>query len=252
MLIAADIGNSGIRLGAWDSLSQGEPALWRATIRGPGQFGELDGRIGSPTARWLVSSVNAPRLAALRGWLESSRPADRMRCLTHQDLPLRLAVERPEKTGIDRLVAGWTAWSHQARHEPASVIVVDAGTAVTVDWVSREGVFEGGNIFPGAQACFDWLSKGTDQLPEVDGAGFPDLPFGRNTVDAMLSGVFRSQAGGICRLVGNLREMAGQPDLPVWMTGGGIAAIRSLLPIDWIHQPELVLRGLHDLAANLS
>jgi type III pantothenate kinase len=252
MLITADIGNSGIRLGAWDSQSQGEPALWRATIRGLDQFGELDGRIGLRAARWLVSSVHAPRLAALCGWLESTRPADHLRLLTHQDVPLRLAVERPEKTGIDRLVAGWTAWSHQARRKPAPVIVVDAGTAVTVDWISREGVFEGGNIFPGAQASLDWLSQGTDQLPEVDGAGFPDLPFGRNTVDAMLSGVFRSQAGGVCRLVENLREMAGQPDVPVWMTGGGITAIRSLLPSDWIHSPELVLRGLHELAANLS
>lgn len=249
MFIAADIGNSGIRLAGWDSLIPGDPAAWRTTLRSLDQFGLLERRLGRRASRWLVASVNTPRLAALRGWLDSTRPADEFRLLTVHDLPLRTAVDHPEKTGIDRLLAGWTAWSHEARRGPADVIVIDAGTAVTVDWVSRDGVFQGGNILPGAQAGLDWLAMNTDQLPKIDSAGFPELPFGRNTVDAMLSGVFRAQAGGLLMLVDGLREMLNQPAVPVWMTGGGIAALRSLLPGDWFHEPELLLRGMHDLAA---
>ncbi|MDE6772287.1 MAG: type III pantothenate kinase [Muribaculaceae bacterium] len=69
-----------------------------------------------------------------------------------------------------------------------SVLVVDAGTAVTIDVISREGEFLGGNIAPGMTLRFSSLHDATDRLPLVDADG-EVLAFGGDTISAIRSGV---------------------------------------------------------------
>jgi len=78
--------------------------------------------------------------------------------------------------------------------------VVDFGTAVTVDLVDDEGTFIGGAILPGLKLQLRALHEHTAQLPTVDPA-FPELPYGRDTIEAMQTGVCRGMAGAVRGLV---------------------------------------------------
>ncbi|MEK6674413.1 MAG: type III pantothenate kinase, partial [Planctomycetota bacterium] len=77
---------------------------------------------------------------------------------------------------------------------------VDFGTAVTVDLVDDEGTLLGGAILPGLRMQFRALHSNTAQLPEVE-PGFPESPYGRNTTEAIQTGVCRGLIGAVRGLV---------------------------------------------------
>ena len=90
---------------------------------------------------------------------------------------------------MDRLAAAVAA---NRLHQNCPAVVVDAGTAITVDSVAVDGVFQGGIIMPGMRMMLRSLATGTDLLPLIE-AGFSDaIPdvIGRSTEDAIRSGVF--------------------------------------------------------------
>lgn len=246
MIVCADVGNGGIRVAAWrDARSDRNRPEWSfasGCLSGPSS---LPAPLPASPCHWLVASVHSRRLAELRSWIQLHRPGDSLRLLGHADIPLKLDLESPQRTGIDRLLA---AWSVTRRSGPGPAIVVDAGTAVTVDLVNADGVFCGGNIFPGLQACLDQLAGSTDQLPRLETGDYPSDPLGKSTQDAIRSGVCRAQAGAIRYLVGELTRFAGGGNIVTVLTGGGIPPIRNLLPSEWQYEPHLLLEALFDLA----
>src|SRR5205823_978167 len=121
-------------------------------------------------------------------WLRDR--GDRVRVLSdNREVPIRAAVDAPEKVGIDRLLTAAAVVPHIPSGKRA--VVIDAGSAVTVDLVEREGVFRGGAIFPGLRLMARALRDHTAQLPLVERFqdGQPVLP-GRNTVAAITAGVY--------------------------------------------------------------
>ncbi len=253
MMICADIGNSGTKFAAYPdncpAVDANDPPvpLWTARVATLTPSQPFPRPLPALANRWVVASVDSHRQAALRAWIEQNRPADRLQLLSHRDIPLQLAVDQPERTGIDRMVAATAAWNRTGRK--MSLIVVDAGTAVTVDLVEFPGVFRGGNIFPGAEACFGALGGATDQLPALQDDGrFPDEPLGSATESAIRSGVYRMQAGAVRFLVEQLQQRFEVSSQEVIVTGGAILAIRKLLPAEWTFSPGLVLDGIRHLA----
>lgn len=244
MIVCAEIGNSGLRLAGYHHRldAAGQP-LWRTGLQHLGEIDRLVPLLVEPGCQWMIASVHAPRLAQLREWLRRERPLDRVFHVQNSDIPLRTDLEHPERAGTDRLLAAWYACRNRVATSEGA-IVVDAGTAVTVDWVDSRGVFRGGNIFPGAYACLRQLAGTTDQLPHLEEGAWPPLPYGRNTRDAILGGVYRSQAASIEGLVRQLQSHAGIPDAAVLMTGGGIPPIQSLLPGVWQYDRDLLLKAL--------
>src|SRR4029077_14307199 len=88
-----------------------------------------------------------PRRAEhLRTWLEQRGERVVLLCSAAQ-LPLRVGLEHPDWAGIDRLLNGVAATLHVSPGRGA--VLIDAGSAVTVDWLDEEHVFRGGSIFPG-------------------------------------------------------------------------------------------------------
>ena len=247
MILCADIGNSGIRIGAWQKTDAGFDApklLWRKSLRKPLELDRELAGLSKTKIHWGVASVNAPLLNLLTDWLQQNRSGDSIRVIRHTDIPLFVDVEKPDGVGIDRLISSWAAWKNEPGHPS---IVVDAGSAVTVDLVDASGRFEGGNIFPGTSACLRSLSENTDQLPRLENFGeFPPVPLGRSTSDAIRSGVYRMQAASITSIVRQLQEYAEVGESQILLTGGGIPALQPMLP-PWQYAEHLIVDGIYDL-----
>ena len=148
----------------------------------------------------------------------------------------------PAALGSDRwaaLVAARELFSHQP------VIVVDAGTAVTVDLLDPAGFFLGGVIFPGIQSMRCAL---IDQTENIAPGGAPDSngrvnALATDTPAAVAGGALLAVAGGINLAVARQRESL-QTDCRVIATGGDAARVAPLLTTDVEIVPQLVLRGL--------
>jgi len=124
-------------------------------------------------------------------------------------------------------------------------VVVDVGTAITVDLVSRQGAFLGGAILPGIGMSARALHNFTDLLPLIDVSDLAGPPpaLGTSTEQAMQSGLFWGAVGAIRQLVERLgREAGGTPE--VFLTGGAGPAVAALLGPHARHVPHLTLAGI--------
>lgn len=130
------------------------------------------------------------------------------------DLPIKVRTDQPQSTGIDRILN--IAAAHQQMGK--ACVVVDAGTAITVDVCNDDGDFLGGAIAPGIGMILDALHERTAGLPRVDFA-VPEHPFGQNTDQAILHGAFHGIRGMIKELVENYAtELGNWPEIIA--TGG--------------------------------
>lgn len=196
----------------------------------------------------LVASVHdaaAARLeAALAAVSATSHRPLRQRRVGHGDLPLVIAgeVSAPERVGIDRLCGAAAAALVKAPHRAA--IVVDCGTAATVDMLAADGTFLGGAILPGPTLMARALADGTSKLPEVAALGAsppPPMP-GRSTHEAIAAGIGFGIQGAVARLVAESQAALGG-DAEVILTGGWRGAVRAALP-GATEIPDLVLHGI--------
>ncbi len=154
------------------------------------------------------------------------------------DFPFDLLVDRPSKTGPDRLAAA----AGVAAAGEREAIIVDAGTAITVDVLSKKG-FLGGAIFPGTALLYRALHEGTAALPLVSERGGAVRAPGRNTREAIVAGVEGGTAGAVKELVARSRARVSKR-ARVWVTGGGGAGLSKRLGKGVRYEPDLVLRGL--------
>jgi type III pantothenate kinase len=111
-------------------------------------------------------------------------------------LPIDVAVTDPSAVGTDRVCQAAAAFDRLQ----TGCTVVSFGTAVTVDLVDDDGTLLGGAILPGLDMQLRALHDHTAQLPEVP-RGCPELPFGRNTIEAIQTGVCRGIAGSVRNIV---------------------------------------------------
>ena len=251
-LIAVDIGNSSTKI-AVDHAGDDDRWSSQQVLRGDEQLGRdsLDCD-NSTSCFWSVSSVNQERLGHLADWVRQNRPADTFHPISADDVELETNVESREQLGRDRLIAAWMAVELDDQSGP--LIVVDAGTAVTIDYVDADEVFQGGVIYPGAESNFRQLAQHTDALPDLSRSNrkcpTADDMIGKSTMDAILKGVFHSQAWAIRGIVERLTPHAGQAT-PVYVTGGGIADLMDFFPDAWNDVPDLVLRGAKEIGKKL-
>jgi type III pantothenate kinase len=169
-------------------------------------------------------------------------------------VPIAVRVDRPGEVGADRLVNALAA--HRLYGAPA--VVVDFGTATTLDCVAPDGAYVGGAIAPGLELGLEALAARTAKLPRIE-LRAPDRAIGRDTVSAMQAGtVFGYQAlatGLLARVRRELADAAGvEPgEVKAILTGGLSAApwARGIDGVDAI-DPDLTLRGLAILHAEVS
>jgi type III pantothenate kinase len=127
------------------------------------------------------------------------------------------------------------------------VIIVDIGTATTVEAVDGEGNYLGGAILTGLYVALDALVARTAKLPSVDLEEEPPSAIATNTPDSIRSGFVYGYAGAIDALVRRSREELGEDGVRVVATGGPASVIirhcREIQEFD----PDLTLKGLRVL-----
>ncbi len=157
-------------------------------------------------------------------------------------MPFTIPLEHPGKVGPDRLCAACGVIAEGV----SGAVIVDAGTALTVDLLDA-GAFRGGCIFPGGRLLAGSLAGGTAALPMVEISRPAGMPPGLNTEDAIEKGIFWGLAGAAGELVRRTIVAAGR-DLPVYLTGGGAPILMGRLGVETRLRPDLVLSGIFHLA----
>lgn len=246
LIVAVDIGNTRIHFGvASGTQADGCPTWELLDSRDTVNFNpeSLARILPDGFLEWRVASVHRASESALSSWVSGVRPHDTYRCLRHADLPLDVRLPAPERVGMDRLVAAVAA--NRIRNSERAAIVVDAGTAVTVDAVAVDGSFQGGVILPGMRLVCRALAAGTDLLPlvEVSFSDSPPEPIGRSTETAIRSGAFWGTVGAIRLLISQFRHQLGD-SAQVLVTGGDASSLASLIDADAQFVPQLVLAGI--------
>jgi len=135
-------------------------------------------------------------------------------------VPIKNLYRRPEQVGQDRLVNAYAA----ARLYGAPLIVVDFGTAITFDVISKNGAYEGGLILPGLGLSIEALKRGTALLPEIK-LNRPKGLIGKDTANSILSGIVYGFSAMTEQLNNKLKRIIGSR-ARVIATGGNAALIR--------------------------
>ena len=158
-------------------------------------------------------------------------------------LPLRNCYQTPETLGQDRIASAVGA-SYICPKQ--NLLIVDAGSAITYDFVSAEEGYLGGNIAPGVKMRLTVLRQMTKKLPAVEVEENAFIPlFGKNTHEAMAAGVIR---GIIFEVKGYMRALNEQgTPFVTFVTGGNAPYILGNLQTEVRHEPHLVLKGLNGI-----
>lgn len=245
MLLTADIGNTSIKIGLFDSdalveefrmasdrdLSQGEYEVLLKTLCKPYN---IDGCI--------IGSVVEELVEKFKSAADNVFNINSIILTNKLNTGVAIAIDNPNEAGADRIANACAAFMLYER----PCIVVDFGTATSFDIINRKGEFVGGVIAPGLNLQMNVLNKYTSKLPRIDVASSAKA-IGANTADAILSGVIRGSACMIDGLVAQCVEELGEQATLV-ATGGYSGLISSYLkrPFDFIN-PTLTLEGLRFL-----
>lgn len=242
MLLAVDVGNSTTAIGLYrDSNLETRWSVSTRTSRTPDEYrlllaGLLEGRVPSGA---VMGSVVPEASHALRPALAEvvEGPVVVIGPGTRTGMAIRL--DNPREVGADRVA---NALGALARFEPP-IVIVDVGTATVVDLVGPDGDYRGGAIAPGLEVAAEALVEGTSTLRRVELTA-PDRVVGRNTVEALRSGIVLGWSGLVDGLVA---KVIAEHDLdqPVVVATGGLAPLvvprcETVTVVD----DELTLRGL--------
>lgn len=228
MRLLVDAGNTRIK---WALTRGGE---WLGSGALPtGRAAELSAQFaGSPISEVWASNVAGEAVEkALRQAVAADVwhfvAARERQCGVHN------GYEQPAQLGSDRWAALIAAW----RLEGRACLVVNCGTATTVDALSDAGEFVGGLILPGLELMLRSLCGATAQLTPEQGK-YAEMP--RNTADAMYSGA----AQAICGAIERQYALLDCADASVVLSGGAAGILRGMLKLPLRLEDNLVLQGL--------
>jgi type III pantothenate kinase len=157
------------------------------------------------------------------------------------ELGIKVLMDRPNEVGADRLANA--VGGHLLYQEP--LIIVDFGTATTFDVVDGDGNYTGGVIAPGINLSLEALHRATAMLPRI-AVGLPTRVIGKNTLDAMQSGIYWGYVGLIEGLVARITKEFGR-ELAVVATGGLAPLFVDATPVIRRLEPEITMRGLVEI-----
>jgi|SRR5579884_302157 len=257
LLLAADISNTGIKLGLFPLRGDSLLARWRiATNREKTadeyamQLAQLCQHAGlhlDHIADTIISSV-VPPLTPVFADLAVRYLHREPIVVTHQTpLGIRLLVDNPWETGSDRIISAFAAHHFY----PGPAIVIQFGTATSFDCVSAEGDFLGGAIAPGMGISAEALARAASRLYTVELAP-PPSALGKNTVNSMQSGIVYGHVGLVEGLVARLRREIPGGERATVVAHGGLADVMAAATscIDTV-DPNLLLNGLRLAYARL-
>ena len=229
--IVVDIGNSrmkwgrcdGVRVAEMVSLPHDSPVEWKRQAEAWG---------ATEQTRWAVAGVVPKEVQRFRDWLATrgGSPAVVTNDLFVDGGPTGFItkVDELHRIGIDRLLTAFAA-HHRRRHKLVPVVVINVGTAMTVDFVQGVGGHVGGVILPGPHLMSKSLHTYTAKLPQVNIR--PELPtniWGRNTEEAITLGIANAILGVADQVLWDWAAHVGEPPW-VYVTGGDAGYFRGFV-----------------------
>lgn len=154
-------------------------------------------------------------------------------------LPLKNCYETPKTLGKDRIAAAVGA---NSLYPNQALLIIDAGTAITYDFVNHNNEYEGGYITPGLNMRFKALHEFTDKLPLLN-IQEPLTPEGKDTNSSIIGGIQLGMEGEVKQITEHFRQK--NPQLKIILTGGDINYFEKLLKNHIFVSPEITLLGLN-------
>ncbi len=247
MLLAIDIGNTNLVIGCIEN----DKILFKARIatdrtRTSDQYGveiknmmEAYGVRVSDIDDCIISSVVPPVFNSVRTGVIKIIGKQPMVVGPGLKTGLNIHVDVPSQVGSDRIVVAVAALSEYS----APLILMDLGTATTMDVVEPDNVYMGGVIFPGVKVALEALTSRAAQLPGIS-LDKPKNVIGKNTVDCMRSGMMYGTAASIDGLVERIEEELGHRCTLI-ATGGMAQFVTPLCKREIILEKDLLLKGLN-------
>lgn len=244
--LVIDVGNTRLKWGRLDSRDRIVDSFATAVDDQGAWQTSIDRLIrGTSPTPAAIASVNPPVADRLGPWLERFgigpirwfRSAADVLLLDHR-------LEAPVKTGADRALSVLAALDRAGKRGPG--IVVQCGTAITVERINPEGCWLGGAIAIGPGLASKALQSGTAQLPGAFplAAGGPIPAWGSSTLPALEAGILWGAVGAIRELIARQSEGLEPRPWVIW-TGGDAPMLGPLVSGDGIRiEPDLVLRGV--------
>ena len=241
-MIAASVGNSRTQVGRFVDgelgesrrIDNGKPAEIAESV-----LGWWRDVVDVPQAAVLIASVNDEVAEPLIRVVEDQLSIEVYRVGEDVPIPIGRQLDPETITGTDRLLNAAAAYDRLQQ----ACVVIDAGTAITVDFVDGEGTFHGGAILPGATMQLQALHREIAGLPELRLTVPDDEPFGRSTSQAMLKGVYHGIRGAVQRLVEQYAEHYGAYPQVIATGGDAEKLFESDELIDRI-VPDLTMLGI--------
>ena len=233
-ILAIDAGNTRIK---WGVHRDGRFAATRAMPTREAEALSLAWQGEMPAARAIASNVAGPQVreALEKACARNGIPLEVIGSPAEQ-LGVRNGYREPAQLGTDRWVALLAAHGEAAQNQ----LVVNAGTALTIDALAGDGRFLGGLIVPGPALMRRSLDRGTAELRLTEGE-YSDFP--RATPDAITSGAIHACAGAVERMAAVMARQGVEPARIV-LSGGAAAELAPHLPIEVAIRENLVLDGL--------
>lgn len=247
MLLAIDIGNTHIVIGCIEN----DKIVCEARIatdktRTSDQYGvEIKTMIEAFGCRiddvedCIISSVVPPVFNAVRSGVYKITERRPMVVGHGLKTGLDIRMDNPSQVGSDRIVIAVAAL---AKREPP-LILIDMGTATTVEVIEPKNKYLGGVIMPGARVSLDALTNSTAQLPGIN-LDRPGRIIAKNTVDSMRSGIMYGTAAMLDGVIDRMEEELGHPSTIV-ATGGVAPYVIPLCRHKIALERDLLLRGLN-------
>jgi type III pantothenate kinase len=236
MTLAIDIGNSSAKLGVFEGSTK-KHVHNTEEISAP-LLDKLVPEYG--ISRVIYSSVRGSS-DMLTAYCKSHR-LDLSTLSYKTKIPLKIEYSTPQTLGSDRIAGIVGAYN---KYPDNNVLLIDAGTAVTYDVLSADGIYKGGNISPGLSMRFRSLNAFTGKLPLIS----PDIKYdiiGNSTENAIRSGV---QQGLIFEINEYIRTFENLFEgLKIVITGGDGELLSGLINQAADYSPDLVLEGLNYIA----
>lgn len=247
MLLAIDIGNTNLVIGCF----RDDKILFKARIatdrtRTSDQYGveiknmlEAYGVDRSDIKDCIISSVVPPVFNSVRTGVVKIIGKQPMVVGPGLKTGLNIHVDVPSQVGSDRIVIAVAALAEYK----APLLLMDLGTATTIEAVEPDNVYMGGVIIPGVRVSLDALTSRAAQLPGIS-LDQPKQVIGKNTVDCMRSGMMYGTAAMIDGLVERMEEELGHRCTLI-ATGGLAQFIIPLCKREIILEKDLLLKGLN-------
>lgn len=239
MILAVDIGNTNVNIGSFagkkltSHFCIDNTSLINQKTALPGKTSLLN-----ESENIVVASVNPDIESVFYKSLGKKNKKKTLKIGKEIQLRISILVENPQTVGIDRLLNALAAY----RRTKTSTIVIDFGTAITIDVVSKKGEFLGGLILPGIKTSAYALNQQTALLPEVE-IKRPGKIIGKNSEDAIKAGIYYGTVGSVKHIINELSRVYGVLKYTIATGGDAKTFKKEISEIDKII-PHLTLEGI--------